>query len=97
MQSKMYIAVTRNGKTKVYTTEKYMLLRRLKFIGAIVTAIAVMLLMCGMSLADGSPTVPLQIVALLGMGLLFLILLICAYVSDGEPQEKQEKRKGKKR
>ncbi|MDE6579936.1 MAG: hypothetical protein K2K41_05335 [Ruminiclostridium sp.] len=85
-----------NGKRKVYTTDKYLLLRRLKFIGAIAEAIAVTLLLCGMTMADDC-LVPLQVVALLKMGLLLLILLICAYVSDSEPHEKQEKRKGEKR
>ena len=89
MQSKMYMVVTRKGKTKIYTTDKYLLLRRLKFVGAIAAAIAVTLLLCGMTMADDCSTTPLQVVALLGLGLLMLILLICAYVSDKEPCEKR--------
>ena len=95
MKETLYTIVTHsNGKRKVYRTETYLLLRRLKFIGTILAAIAVTLLMCGMSLNDSSPTMPLEVVGLVGMGILLLILLICAYVSDGE---KHEKGKGKKR
>lgn len=89
-KEKAYIIITHsNGKRKIYRTETYLLLRRLKFIGAIAAAIAVTLLLCGMTMADDRPTVPLQVVALLGLGLLMLILLICAYVSDKEPCEKR--------
>ncbi|MDE6725708.1 MAG: hypothetical protein K2J79_08900 [Ruminiclostridium sp.] len=86
-----------NGKRKIYRTETYLLLRRLKFISAIAGAITVSLLLCGMTMVDDCPTMPLQIVALLGLGIIVLILLICAYVSDKEPCEKQEKSRGKKR
>ncbi|MDE7281515.1 MAG: hypothetical protein K2N36_07225 [Ruminiclostridium sp.] len=94
MQTESYIIVTHsNGKRKVYRTETYLLLRRLKFVGTILTAIAVTMLLCGATLADGSPTMPLEIVALLGIGLLVIILLICSYIKDSERQEKQDKRK----
>lgn len=97
MKQTVYTIVTRKGKTKVYRTETYLLLRRLKFIGTILAAIAVTLLMCGMSLADGSPTMPLEVVALLGMGILALALFICGYVSDSKKQENRENGKSKKR
>lgn len=97
MKQTVYTIVTQNGKTKVYTTEKYLLLRRLKFIGTILAAVAVTLLMCGMSLNDSSPTMPLEVVFLVGMGIFAVALLICSYISDSGREEKQDKRNGKKR
>lgn len=90
MKSTPYIIIiSSNGKRRIYRTEKYLLIRRLKFAGAIVAAIAVMLLMCGMAVYDDSPVMPLQLVVMLGIGLFVLIALIYSYVSDKESCEKQ--------
>lgn len=79
---KSYIIVThRNGKRKIYPTERYLLIRRLKFAGTVLAAIAVMLLFCGMAVTDGKEAMPLQLVFYVGVGLTVLISLICSYVS----------------
>ena len=44
------VIIHKNGKRKAYHTEKYLLIKRLKFIGALVSAAAVMLLFCGMAI-----------------------------------------------
>lgn len=92
-KEKSYIIITHsNGKRRVYSTEKYLLIRRLKFAGAIIAAIAVMLLMCGMAVVEDHPVMPLQLVFFLGVGLAVLISLIYSYVSYKEPCEKQNKK-----
>lgn len=89
-----YIIITHsNGKRKVYRTEKYLLIKRLKFAGAIASAIAVMLLFCGMAVVENRPVMPLQLVFFLGFGLTVLISFICSYVSYKEPCEKQGENK----
>lgn len=89
-KEKAYIIITHsNGKRRIYRTEKYLLIKRLKFAGTIVTAIAVMLLFCGMAVVDDSTVMPLQLVVMLGMGLFILIALVYSYVSDKEICEKQ--------
>lgn len=78
-----------NGKRKIYTSEKYKLLKGAKFAAIISTAIGLMLLMCGMAAIENHPIMPLQLVFLLGIGLFVLISLIYSYVSDKESCEKQ--------
>lgn len=85
MKEKAFVIVIHsNGKSKIYRTERYLLIRRLKFAGAIIAAIAVMLLLCGMTVADDGPAVPYQLVVLLGIGLFALIALIYSYISDSD-------------
>lgn len=94
MKSTSYIIITHsNGKRRVYRTEKYLLIKRLKFVGAIVAAIAVMLLFCGMAVVDDCPIMPLQLVFFLSFGLAVLILLISLYVSCEGSCEKQGENK----
>lgn len=94
MKSTSYIIVTRsNGKRKVYRTEAYMLIRRLKFAGAIIAAFAVMFLFCGMAVIEDKAAMPVQMIFFVGMGLFVLISLIYSYVSDKEPWENQGKNK----
>ncbi len=82
------VIIHKNGKQKAYHTEKYLLIKRLKFIGALVSAVAIMLLFCGMALAENSSIMPLQVVFFAGFGLMVLISLIYSYVSYKEPWEK---------
>lgn len=83
------IVIRSNGKRRVYRTEAYMLIRRLKFAGAIIAAIAVMLLMCGMAAIEGKAVMPVQMIFFAGVGLFTLISLICSFVSYKEPWENQ--------
>ena len=94
MNRPTYTVITHSsGKRKIYHTEKYLLIKRLKFIGALVSAAAVMLLFCGMALAENSPIMPLQVVFFAGFGLMVLISLIYSYVSYKEPWEKRGENK----
>lgn len=94
MNRPTYTVITHsNGKWKIYHTEKYLLIKRLKFIGVLVSAVAVMLLFCGMALAENSPIMPLQVVFFAGFGLMVLISLIYSYVSYKEPWEKRGENK----
>ncbi len=94
MNQGSYIIVTHsNGKRKIYRTERYLLIKRLKFIGALVSAAAVMLLFCGMALAENSSIMPFQVVFFAGFGLMVLISLIYSYVSYKEPWEKRGEKK----
>lgn len=97
MKTTSYIIITHsNGKRKVYQTEKYLLKKRLTSIGAIIAAIVVMLLFCGMAAVEDSPIMPFQIVFFVGLGLLVLISLIYSYVSYKDPWEKQDSKNKKK-
>lgn len=90
MKFTSYTIVTHsNGQRRVYRTERCLLIKRLKFIGSIVAAIAVMLLFCGMAITEDRPVMPLQVVFFAGFGLTVLISLICSYMSYKEPWEKQ--------
>lgn len=83
MKSTSYIIVTHSdGRRKVYRAERYSLLRKLKFAGALISAIAVMLMFCGIAATEGRPEAPLQIYLILGLGIMTLIMFICAYISD---------------
>lgn len=94
MNRPTYTVITHsNGKRKIYHTEKYLLIKRLKFIGALVSAVAVMLLFCGMALAENGPIMPFQVVFFAGFGLMVLISLIYSYVSYKEPWEKRGENK----
>lgn len=97
MKSTSYTIITHsNGKRRIYRTETYLLLRRLKFIGSIIAAIAVMLLMCGMAVYKDSPIMPFQLVVLAEIGLIVLIALVYLYVSDKGACEKQGPQQNKK-
>ena len=98
MKSTSYIIVThRNGKRKVYRTGKYLILRRIKLVGAIAAAILTVLLFCGMAVIENHPLMPVQIMFFSELGLSTLILIICLYIGNREPQKKQNKKsKGKK-
>ena len=87
------VIIHKSGKRKAYHTEKYLLIKRLKFIGALVSAAAVMLLFCGMALAENSSIMPFQVVFFAGFGLMVLISLIYSYVSYKEPWEKRGENK----
>lgn len=90
MNRPTYTVIThRDGKQKAYHTERLLLIKRLKFFGALVSAIAVMLLFCGAALAEDGPIMPFQVVFFAGFGLMVLISLIYSYVSYKEPWEKQ--------
>lgn len=94
MKQGSYIIVTHsNGKRKVYRTERFLLIKRLKFFGALVSAAAVMLLFCGAAVAEDCPIMPLQVVFFAGFGLMVLISLIYSYVSYKEPWEKRGENK----
>ena len=54
------VVIHRDGKQKAYRTERYLLIKRLKFIGALVSATAVMLLLCGAAVAEDCPIMPLH-------------------------------------
>lgn len=83
-----YIIETKsNGKRKIYRTERFLLVKRLKFAGAMIAAVAVMLLFCGMALAEDGSIMPFQVVFFAGFGLMVLISLIYSYVSYKEPWE----------
>lgn len=71
------IVIHSNGKRRVYRTEAYMLIRRLKFAGAIIAAIAVMLLMCGMVAVGDHPAKVFQLTIILGIGVFVVAGLIC--------------------
>lgn len=92
MKGPAYIIITRSdGKQKLYRTERYLLMKRLTFIGAIVAALVVMLLFCGMAIAEDGPIMPLQVMMFICFGLFMLGAFICSYVSFKEPYEKQKK------
>ena len=86
----VYIIETKsNGERKIYRAERFILVKRLKFAGAMIAAVAVMLLFCGMALVEDGPIMPFQVVLFAGFGLMVLISLIYSYVSYKEPWEKQ--------
>lgn len=89
------VVIHRDGKQKAYRTERYLLIKRLKFIGALVSATAVMLLLCGAAVAEDCPIMPLQVVLMLAFGLAVVISLIYSYVSYKEPWEKRGGEKSK--
>ena len=98
MKTTSYIIITRrSGKRKVYRTEKYLLLRRIKLVGAIVAAIVTTLLFCGMTITEKYLLMPVQIMFFSAFGVLALVFIIYSYIDSIEPQKSKTKnRKGEK-
>lgn len=80
-----YIIVThRDGSYKIYTAERYCLLRTLKSAVLILAALLVAVLFCGAAVTSEHPAKWLQAVILFGISAFILVAAIVLSVTGGE-------------
>ena len=85
MKLENYIIIIRpDGKCKMYTAEKYRLLRGLKSAALILAAILVSILFCGAAVTSEYPGKVLQTVFLFGASAFALISAVVWSVTGGE-------------
>ena len=85
MKLSNYIIVTHSdGRYKVYTAERYRLLRILKSIGVILGTLLVAILFCGAALTSEHPAKWLQVVLVFGLSAFVLTVAIVLSVTGGD-------------
>ena len=85
MKTQSYILITRpNGKRKVYTAERYRLLRILKSAALILSALLAAVLFCGAAVTSEHTVKWLQAVLLFGISAFILAAAIVLSVTGDE-------------
>ena len=78
------IVIHRDGRYKVYTAERYRLIRILKSAALILAALLAAVLFCGAAVTSDHPAKWLQAVILFGISAFILIAAIVLSVTGGE-------------
>lgn len=89
---KYYIVTRRNGKQKLYTQAKYRLLTAVKVTGTLLGVVLIMLMLCGMVIADNNPFVGVQITFIVGI---FAEVAICTVFNFIVTSIRERKHSGK--
>lgn len=85
MKFENYIIITRpDGKCKVYTAERYRLIRGLKSTGMILAAVLAAILFCGAAVTSEHPAKVVQAVFLFGASAFAIISAVVWSVTGGE-------------